>query len=544
MSERMYFDCHASYGPRIGMHPEERWTLDHLREDLDLAGIAGALVCHAQGLLYDPMLSNRRLVRELAPWRKTLIPCWTLHPAVAGDMPGVSELERMLVGEDIRAVRLEPQVFGLPMDRDIWDELLDLLRRRQILVVTAMQGCPPDGIVLDRFLNLLAGIPVVYFDAHWSQWRRFAHLMNRHSHLHLEFSTFQANRAIEYFAATWGANRCLFGTGLPQKAPGAARGFLDWTLLDEPCAAQIAGGNLRRLLRGAGPVQAPKPGIWHDALTAAARSGQRLPCVMWDGHCHVLHEGGSHAGGVFHMHDGGPRGMRELIRRVGIEKTAIMSWAGPLSGDADTGNAIVAEAVRQYPDDFFGLVTIRPETQTPSEIEATIRRYHLELKFPGLKPFPRETLDFDHPLFASWFAFADRHGLYMVYDPCRWGEEGTRVIEHLTRLYPRVALHLDHCGQSWPYARWAAEMVRRFPQVYAQLNYTAVTNGVIEYLAAEAGPDKILFGTDAPMRDPRPQVGWLVFTRISEDRKRRIFGLNFRDQVIAALTRLGLAPSS
>jgi predicted TIM-barrel fold metal-dependent hydrolase len=544
MSERVYFDCHASYGPRTGMHPEERWTLDHLREDLDLAGIAGALVCHAQGLLYDPMLSNRRLTRELASWRETLIPCWTVHPALGGDMPEVAELERLLAGEDIRAVRLEPRVFGLPLDRDLWTGLLAMLRERQTLVVTGLEGWPPDWDALDQFLGLLEGLPVIYFDAHWSQWRRFAHLMNRHPHLHLEFATFQANRAIEYFAGTWGADRCLFGTGLPQKAPGAARGFLDWTLLPEDQASKIAGGNLRRLLRGAGPTQAPRPGPWHDALTAAARAGQPLPCVIWDDHCHVLHEGGSHAGGTLHMHEGGPRGMIELIRRVGIEKTAVMSWAGPLSGDADTGNALVAEAVRHYPDEFFGLVTIRPESQTRSEIEATIRRYHLELKFPGLKPFPRDTLDFDHPLFAPWFEFADRLGLYMVYDPCRWGEAGVGVIENLTRRYPRLALHLDHCGQSWPYARWAVDMVRRFPQVYAQLNYTAVTNGVIEYLAAEAGPDRLLFGTDAPMRDPRPQAGWLAFTRLSEDHKRQIFGLNFRAQAMAALARLEQAAPS
>jgi predicted TIM-barrel fold metal-dependent hydrolase len=41
------------------------------------------------------------------------------------------------------------------------------------------------------------------------------------------------------------------------------------------------------------------------------------------------------------------------------------------------------------------------------------------------------------------------------------------------------------------------------------------------------GDDRVLFGTDAPMRDPRPQVGWLVFTRLPEQSKRKIFGSNF-----------------
>ena len=205
-----------------------------------------------------------------------------------------------------------------------------------------------------------------------------------------------------------------------------------------------------------------------------------------------------------------------------------MSWAGPLSGDPDTGNEIVANAVRQYPDELAGLVTILPELQSVEEIEAAIQKYHVGLGFPGLKPFPRETLDYDDPLFEPWFRYANDHHLYMVYDPCSVYGQGTAVIERLTSRYPDLGLHLDHCGQSWPYAKWAAEMVNRFPQVYAQLNYTAVTNGTIEYIVEHVGADRVLFGTDAPMRDPRPQASWLVFTRLSEASKRKVFGENFQ----------------
>ena len=70
-------------------------------------------------------------------------------------------------------------------------------------------------------------------------------------------------------------------------------------------------------------------------------------------------------------------------------------------------------------------------------------------------------------------------------------------------------------------------MCRRFPQVVAQLNYTLVTNGVIEYLVDAIGSERVFFGTDAPMRDPRPQAAWLTFTRLAPADKERIFGGNF-----------------
>jgi predicted TIM-barrel fold metal-dependent hydrolase len=31
----------------------------------------------------------------------------------------------------------------------------------------------------------------------------------------------------------------------------------------------------------------------------------------------------------------------------------------------------------------------------------------------------------------------------------------------------------------------------------------------VEFLVEATGADHILFGTDAPMRDPRPQLGWV-----------------------------------
>ena len=38
----------------------------------------------------------------------------------------------------------------------------------------------------------------------------------------------------------------------------------------------------------------------------------------------------------------------------------------------------------------------------------------------------------------------------------------------------------------------------------------------------------MIFGTDAPMRDPRPQFGWLCSARLEAEEKRLILGENTR----------------
>ena len=50
--------------------------------------------------------------------------------------------------------------------------------------------------------------------------------------------------------------------------------------------------------------------------------------------------------------------------------------------------------------------------------------------------------------------------------------------------------------------------------------------GVIERLVAEAGADRVVFGSDVPLMDPRPQLGKIITAEISDDEKRLVLGEN------------------
>ena len=42
------------------------------------------------------------------------------------------------------------------------------------------------------------------------------------------------------------------------------------------------------------------------------------------------------------------------------------------------------------------------------------------------------------------------------------------------------------------------------------------------------GSDRVLFGTDMPMRDPAPQLAWVCYARLSEEDKLKIIGGNIK----------------
>lgn len=529
MSKHLYFDCNATYGPYPGKPREARWRLEELVDDLALAGIAGALVQHTQGIRGDHMRANLTLVEDITEHGECLFPCWVALPEISGGFPPVPEFVAALEQRGVRAVRIAPDDLGIPPREKLWGELRDALVAAGTLIVVETDRSVTDFTPLEETLDLFREANVLVAGFCWHQWRVAHYLMSEYPRMHIEFSGFQANRAPEYFAQTFGPDRCLFGTGLMDKAPGAARGFFDWSLLPDEEVARIAGGNLTRLLRGAQPRAVEISCEWQDEITRSTSEGLPMPCEVWDNHCHILHDGSPSAGGKLVFYKGDADGMIEITRRTGIDKTAIMSWEAPCSYDVDLGNDTVARAVDRYPDEFIGLASIDPTHQTPEEMQAVIDEYHVRRRFPGLK-FLRHggagEYNYDNPLFEAWYSFASDRNLYAVIDPC--GARDSEMMANLVARYPNMRISLDHCGQSWGYARWAAEMVKKYPMVDAQLTYTNVTNGVIEYLVAECGADRVMFGTDTPMRDPRPQVGWLVFTRLSEADKRLVFAENFK----------------
>jgi predicted TIM-barrel fold metal-dependent hydrolase len=54
---------------------------------------------------------------------------------------------------------------------------------------------------------------------------------------------------------------------------------------------------------------------------------------------------------------------------------------------------------------------------------------------------------------------------------------------------------------------------------------------MIDYLVAGCGADRVLYGTDLPMRDPRTQFGWVVYSRLSLEDKKKVLGLNAQKMV-------------
>lgn len=116
--------------------------------------------------------------------------------------------------------------------------------------------------------------------------------------------------------------------------------------------------------------------------------------------------------------------------------------------------------------------------------------------------------------------YADRRALLVL---CHtWGAsplDGYAIMRQMAERYPRVKLLLGHsCHGEWDAA---VQLARDFANLYLELTALFDDRGILEKFAAEAGSERMLFGTDLPWFDPHQAVGALLSAHISdEDRSR------------------------
>ena len=64
------------------------------------------------------------------------------------------------------------------------------------------------------------------------------------------------------------------------------------------------------------------------------------------------------------------------------------------------------------------------------------------------------------------------------------------------------------------------------PNIYLETCTSYGDHGTIEYFVDSLGDDRILYGSDVPLIDPRFGVGRIATANISTESKRKILGLN------------------
>ncbi|MEX0324895.1 MAG: amidohydrolase family protein [Puniceicoccaceae bacterium] len=528
--DTIYFDCFAQIGKWAGKDPLAPWKTEDLLSHMERSQIHGALVYANVAAETHPDVGNP-IVDATCSENERLYPCWVGLPHQTGEFPDPQRLVEQMQAAGVRALKIYPRVFQFPVNDLCLAPLLGALQEAGMLLIVdrGQDGHPNVEISWNELRWVAETYPrlnILLHGVRWEATRELTPLAQHCRNIHFEFSSYQANRMLEYWCEKIGHEQLLFGTDAMQKSLGAARAYVDYSELTEEQRNAIAGGNLARLLKVQLPSayeSPPEP----DAIVSRAMDG--LPIedqVVIDAHAHFTKKGSQGATRVF-MNEADLAGVVARNARLGVDITAASPWTG-IWTDYELGNEDTVEGLKEFPEAFAAYAVLDPNYI--EDWDAALKYCYEENRMMGMKPYhPRQGIPYNDARYQPWWEYGNEHHLFAKMHP---SDNFVAEMHDLATRFPNVNFCLAHSGWTWKHCREHVELCKTYPNCFCEITFTSVTNGTIEWMVEQLGSERVLYGSDAPMRDPFPQFGWVVYADISEADKRNILGLNM-EKIIA-----------
>lgn len=524
MKQRKYIDIFASVGQSSVPNPDYPESAEVLLSDMKYARIHSALVLHNAAKNYSFSYGNK-LAAELAAENHRL------HAlAMIASTPefetGADYFETLLengargfvTSVDARlAGSLEPRV----MERAAGA----LCAHKRPLIIS--------GVFLEEHFKKVAGLakafpelPVIMQGTSWGTARLFFEAMDKCENLHFEFADNHTNNILEITKANYGCERVLYNSNWPLKSMGALKALVEYADISDADKDLIAHGNACRLF-GIAPDSLE---LYDDSeceldeIALEADSGTSISVPVIDCHSHIV--GSGDAPNATIMTEADADGFIKKMDRLGMDTTVTAPWIG-IFNSGITGNEETIDAARKYPGRFLGYSCCN--VNYAHERDAVCGYHDREPDiFVGIKPYPPQyKFDLTGEKCRKWFEYANEHHLCALIhadgDACY--PEQTDI---LSERYPNVTFILAHSGASFDIARMNGAVAKKHDNVVLDITYTSTSRGMIEFLVNEVGVDKVLFGTDSPMRDATPQLAWVCYAKLPVEDKKKILTGNMQ----------------
>jgi len=241
----------------------------------------------------------------------------------------------------------------------------------------------------------------------------------------------------------------------------------------------------------------------------------------------------AHLGPYFNMHipESDAGAMIRMMDLCGIDKTIISSTPG-ICSDLVYGNNMMLEAVSEYRGRLYGACMVNgnyPELSLDELVRCfaedshvVIIKLHPVLTFSKMSDRRRKGI----------YEFASERKLFFVVhtwlDNDLYGNQD--IFAGVAKDYPDIKWLMGHSGG--PYGAYhAVEIAEELPNVFLDLTLSMIPARQLEFFVGEVGADRVMFGTDNPFIDPRPQIGRVCLAEISHEDRVKILGGNAKKYI-------------
>ncbi len=510
-----YFDSDVQIGKFGRKHTQIPWSKEQILEIMDQVGISAALVHSGTAIVDSAKYGNEELYQMIKD-EPRLYGCYTVIPNMVDEFYEPAEMIADMRAKDMVAARIFPASYCFSTAEAYFGGYLSALEEAGFPLLVYTEEITEDA--LEEILLNHPKLNVIWQHRSWSAERKTLPMVKRFPNLYVDMANNQASCAIEYYPS----NQVVFGSHLPFASAGAARSYVDYARLTREEKEAIAGGTLARLC---GITPGKEYPVCGDEIALQASRGEPLSALVFDSHTHIMEPGGN-VGGRFMMYHGDKKQVEEVFRLMGVDAYVVAPWHG-IWTDTDAGNDTMLDIVQEGGDiRAYGYVMMNPTYG--DNVAEKADYYHNQLRIPGLKMFyNRSGIRYNDPIYDPWWEIANKNKLFALLDYGGYPSYLADVAD-IAERYPDVSLFLDHTGRSFEAAQGDIPLAKKYPNVYLQITYTSVPQGMMEYFCKEGVADRVMYGTDVPMRDARPQMGWVAYANISVEDKKLILGGNMQ----------------
>jgi hypothetical protein len=214
--------------------------------------------------------------------------------------------------------------------------------------------------------------------------------------------------------------------------------------------------------------------------------------------------------------------LETAMNDAGIDE-AVVAPLKPAAADFDAANARLAARTRGR-DRFHGIGRVNPlATESATHTERALEDYGL----CGIKLHPwEEQYAITHPAVRPVLETADER------DAPVWIHAGYPNVSHalsirrVAQAFPSVSFVLTHTSQLDISGRSGSDallLARETDNTYFELS-GVYRRDLIEDLVETVGPDRVLFGTNAPYFHPTVEKSRVTGSELADDEKRALLG--------------------
>ncbi len=104
------------------------------------------------------------------------------------------------------------------------------------------------------------------------------------------------------------------------------------------------------------------------------------------------------------------------------------------------------------------------------------------------------------------------------------GLDGSAVVRRVAEKHPRARILLGHsCHGEWDQA---IQLIKDFPNLYLELTAVLDERGILERFVAEAGSERVIYGTDFPWFNHHYYIGAVLGADMTDKDRHNILHRN------------------